>query len=202
MLKEDEDRYHQMVCDMAERFSQPNPNDDLKELIGKEVNKRFLGLGAVAMGIWAAANYGWLGIASAVVLGFLWVFILTVIDDFDPKHEAFRIPGQAEDLVRLEIVTEVAEADGVVWSIEEKKYERDHRKIVPVLNERWDHFWERTYNVASELEKLNPRARRKRILATAKKGSEALAQAKQMAKLNDAKLPYWASTALYAVERD
>ena len=67
MLKADEDRYHQMACDMAERLSQPNPNDNLKELIGKEVNKRFFGLGALALGIWAAINYGWLGVGSAVV---------------------------------------------------------------------------------------------------------------------------------------
>lgn len=202
MPNADEERYHQLVCDMSERLSQPDMDERLKQLIGKELNKRFLGIGAFALGIWATANYGWLGLLGAIVLGLVWVFILTVIDDFDPKHQASQIPMQAEDLVRLELVTEAAQADEVVWTIKEKDYEKDLRRVVPILNKRWDYFWERTYKVANELEKLNPRARRKRSLETAKKASRVLAQAKQIAKLNEAELSSWASMALYTVDRD
>ena len=202
MTATDEDRYRKMFYDLFQRMNQTDPDEHLKKIVRQEVDKRILGLGVFALGLWAMATFGWFGVASAVGLGLLWFFILDRIDDLDPKCQAFRIPDEAEDLVRLQIVTETAQANEDVWAIEEKQYERDKRKVVPVLNERWDRFWERSYNVALELEKLSPRARRKRISLTAKMGKDALLQAKQLSNREEANLASWTATALHKLERD
>lgn len=196
-----EDDYPSLVSDLSEHLSAPDPDERIRQIVRQEADKRimiFVGIGAF---LWAAGKYGWIGAISVLGLGIAAAIFSAWRDDFDPRHERHLVTLNAENLVRLEIVTEAAAAGKSAWALEEKEYEGGTRRIVAAENDHWDRFWERTYKVALELEKLSPRERGKRLLKAANAAREPLAQAKDMAKRDKAELIFWATNALDLVER-
>lgn len=195
------DDFCEMVSELSERLSSPDPDEHIRQIARYEADKRIVVFLGIAAFFWAAGKYGWIGAVSVLGLGIAAAIFSAWRDDFDPRHERHLVTLNAENLVRLEIVTEAAAAGKNAWVLEEKEYEGDTRQIVAAENDHWDRFWERTYKVALELEKLSPRERGKRLLKAANAAREPLAQAKDMAKRDKAELIFWATNALDLVER-
>ena len=118
-------------------------------------------------------------------------------DDFNPAHDRHLVVSQAEDLIRLQVVAAAFSAGETCWAIQEKKFERDDRKVVAAETLHWDGAWKRIYEAALALEGINPRQRRKRLLNAAKAAESALRQMAEVAKRAEAKPVSWASNYLH-----
>jgi len=89
------------------------------------------------------ARVGSDGIWAVVALGVAWFLWTVGRQNFDPSHERHLIVMQAEDLNRLHVIAEAHRAGEDVWSIHEKEYDNDKRKIVPSDSDRWEGSWQR-----------------------------------------------------------
>jgi len=196
-----EDDYCDLVGELSERLSTPDPDEHIRQIARQEADNRvmvFIGIGAF---FWASREFGWIGGVSVLGLGICVAMFSAWSDARNPRHERHLVTLNAENLVRLEIIAEVAAAGKKAWKLKEKEYERDKRQIVAAENDHWDRFWERTYRTALEFEKLSPKERAKRILNAANAAKESLAHANDMAKRDKAELIFWAANALHLVEQ-
>lgn len=202
---DEEEEYLDRVNKLSERLSGDDPDERIRRIARLEADKRInayvgpiLFMGALW---WAHREYGTQGIWMVLVLGAAWFMWIVLRMDHDPSREQHLVVSYAEDLNRLTIIADAHGAGEPVWSIGEKQYPSDKPSIVATDGPRWDGSWRRVYNWALELERISPRARRKRLLTAAKQARPALEQGEAMAKHEDAELTFWARDYLHKLKR-
>lgn len=195
-----EDDYFEMVNELDQRLSAPDPDEDIRKIVRQETDKRVMALLALGAFIWLTEKYGWIGGASVLGIVISAFIFRAWHNDMDPKHDRHLVTVNAAELVRLTIIAEIAAAGKNAWILTQKQYATDTRKIIEDENEYWDCFWERTYKAAVELEKMSPKEQRNLLVLAANAAREPLIQAKTMAKRNKAQLVSWAYNAFYLVK--
>lgn len=194
--------YFELVSQLDERLSALDPDEQrIRRIARDETDKRILATLGFGAFVWATIEYGWVGGVTVFGLAIAAAVFSAWRDGFDPNQERHLVTLKAKDLVRLEIIAEVAAAGQNPWALKEKESERGKREVIVADNDRWVEFWERTYTTALSLEKLSPKEREKRFVNAAAKAKEALVQARGIADREDAELIYWADNALSLVEQ-
>ncbi len=204
-MRTEDDEYFDKVQALSERLTGDDPDERIRQIAREETDKRILALtrpllwaGAIW---WANHEFGSQGLWVAIGAGIAWLILDGLRQDFDPKHDRHLVVSQAEDLNRLMMIDEAFAAGEQVWFVKDKEYERDTRKVHVFDNDRWDSSWRRIHNTALELERLSPRARRKRVRQAAQKVRVPLEQGEALAKREQAELTFWARNFLVDMRR-
>ena len=201
----EDDEWFDRVEKLRERLVGNDPDERIRQIARQEADKR---IAAVVMPILGVVGAWWVGKEYGQPASYLLItclvgyFIWTVVRmDRDPQHERHLIALNAEDLNRLTLVAEAHEAGEQVWFVQEKKYERDIRRVHVFDNDRWNGFWKSVHGYMLAMQGESPKRRRKRLMDAARRARVALEQGESLAKGEDAELVFWARDYLHKLKQ-
>lgn len=125
----------------------------------------------------------------------VWVVWVVVNAALDPQCNKHLIVNQAEDIVRLKLLSEAFNNGKAVWEICRGEY--DTKKTVNVKERVLSDFWGEVFRLAVRMRGMAP-WQRKRELSKARNAAEpALKQAQVMAKESGSDLAFWISNVMH-----
>ena len=205
VANEEEEHYRGLVNKLSERLEREDPDAHFRRVVRQEVDRRMrlylAPLLLIAALWWIYPMFGWAGAAMVAMLGAsaaAWELLRT---DYDPSVDRHLCVVRAEDLHRLTVIADGHAAGERVWILGDRQYPSDRPSVVASAGRRWEGSWRRIHECAVELETLNPKMRRQRLVDAAKRARPALEQGEALAEARNAELALWARDSLHKLRQ-
>jgi hypothetical protein len=197
-----QDDYITLVDALEDELSANSTEDELRTVVRQEVDSRMIIILTLCFALWQVNRLGWPAQTLGIVVFAGWIAIKLLRRKGDPSKGRNLIVGQAQDIIRLELVAEDYVGGICPWIYDDGHGEDSDG--TPTIHAKgsitWENFWERTYHKILDLKKVSPKNRHAQFMTAIKNAESALLLANNMAKEHDCVAVFWAQNALDKIE--